>query len=109
MHRYMNNAHSFDEALERDLKELAIENATEKAAAESKKRENRSGGLQALVGGGPTPLDEVQEIIRRKRLKIAEDLTHHQVRRQMKKMAAKPQRFVDSFLEGADITMIRSK
>ena len=100
-HRYMDDAHAFDESLVEILSEAARESAVKEAEAESARKDKAGGGLQRIAEGR-TPLDEVKAILEKQQGKTAaQEIREYEVRRELRKVASRPKDIVDGFLENA--------
>ncbi len=99
--RYNANSRALEEDLVEILSDAARETAVKEAEAESKQRDAASGGL-ARIAAGKTPLDEVRAILAQQQTKSAEqEISEHRVRRELRKVASRNQRFVEKFLTEA--------
>lgn len=95
-HRYLNNAHSFDDGLVAELKEHKEQSALLHEEKRAEREAAEAGGLDAIAAG--TPLDKVKAIIEKK-TSAAQVLKEHEAGKKMASMATRGPRAVYAFLD----------
>ena len=96
-HRYLNNAHSFDDGLVAELKEHKEQSALLHEEKRAEREAAEAGGLDAIAAG--TPLDKVKAIIEKKKTPAVQVLKEHEAGKKMASMATRGPRAVYAFLD----------